>query len=172
MWTNECINSLVSKWMTRVRGRSRAIGSCEANNYCVSIKELPLTVVHLVHANPFLSSLVVWGFAARPHNTGHMTPNILCELYIHHDYYSHIKHMCSCLVFFFFFFLAFDFCRFCIVIRFFHPHRNVHMTSDFEGFLYQNMVWRGPWLGIEPGTSRTRCQPSTTRLSRRRYVLL
>ena len=87
-----------------VRGRSRAIGSCEANNYCVSIKELPLTVVHLVHANPFLSSLVVWGFAARPHNTGHMTPNILCELYIHHDYYSHIKHMCSCLGFFFFFF--------------------------------------------------------------------
>ena len=30
------------------------------------------------------------------------------------------------------------------------------------------MVWRGPWLGIEPGTSRTRSQHSTTRLSRRR----
>ena len=29
-------------------------------------------------------------------------------------------------------------------------------------------VWRGPWLGIEPGTSRTRSQHSTTRLSRRR----
>ena len=121
--------------MTRVRGRSRAIGSCEANNYCVSIKELPLTVVHLVHANPFLSCLVVWGFAARPHNTGHMTPNILCELYIHHDYYSHIKHMCS----FFCFFLAFDFCRFCMVIRFSSPPQRP-MTSDFEGFLYQNMV--------------------------------
>ena len=30
------------------------------------------------------------------------------------------------------------------------------------------LVWRGPWLGIEPGTSRTRSQYSTTRLSRRR----
>ena len=27
----------------------------------------------------------------------------------------------------------------------------------------------GPWLGIEPGTSRTRSQHSTTRISRRRY---
>ena len=31
------------------------------------------------------------------------------------------------------------------------------------------LVWRGPWLGIEPGTSRTWSQHSTTRLSRRRY---
>ena len=31
-----------------------------------------------------------------------------------------------------------------------------------------SLVWRGPWLGIEPGTSRTRCQHYTTRLSRRR----
>ena len=30
------------------------------------------------------------------------------------------------------------------------------------------LVWRGPWLGIEPGTSRTRSQHYTTRLSRRR----
>ena len=30
-------------------------------------------------------------------------------------------------------------------------------------------VWRSPWLGIEPGTSRTRSQHSTTRLSRRRW---
>ena len=30
------------------------------------------------------------------------------------------------------FVLAFDFCRFCVVIRFFH-----HRHSDFEGFLYQ-----------------------------------
>ena len=29
-----------------------------------------------------------------------------------------------------------------------------------------SLVWRGPWLGIEPGNSRTRCQHSTTRLSR------
>ena len=35
------------------------------------------------------------------------------------------------------FFLAFDFCRFCVVIRVFSspPHRP--MTSDLEGFLYQ-----------------------------------
>ena len=32
-----------------------------------------------------------------------------------------------------------------------------------------SLVWRGPWLGIEPGTSRTRSQHSTTRLSRRLY---
>ena len=31
-----------------------------------------------------------------------------------------------------------------------------------------SLVWRGPWLGIEPGTSRTRCQHSIARLSRRR----
>ena len=82
------------------------------------------------------------------------------------------------------------------------------MISDFEGFLYQNLilsitlfsylnswerasifpfecsvlnkgtigtilikslVWRGPWLGIEPGTSRARSQHYTTRPSRRRY---
>ena len=33
------------------------------------------------------------------------------------------------------------------------------------------LVWRGPWLGIEPRTSRTRCQHSTTRLSRRRMSI-
>ena len=36
--------------------------------------------------------------------------------------------------FIFLFFLAFDFCRFCVVIRFFHPHHNgqCHPTSkDF-----------------------------------------
>ena len=31
-----------------------------------------------------------------------------------------------------------------------------------------SLVWRGPWLGFEPGTSRTRSQHYTTRLSRRR----
>ena len=31
-----------------------------------------------------------------------------------------------------------------------------------------SLVWRGPLLGIEPGTSRTRSQHYTTRLSRRR----
>ena len=34
-----------------------------------------------------------------------------------------------------------------------------------------SLVWRGPWLGIEPGTSRTRSQQYTTRISRRRYFL-
>ena len=31
-----------------------------------------------------------------------------------------------------------------------------------------SLVWRGPWIWIEPGTSRTRIQHYTTRLSRRR----
>ena len=35
-----------------------------------------------------------------------------------------------------------------------------------------SLVWHGPWLGIEPGTSRTRSQHYTTRLSRRRCNFL
>ena len=34
-----------------------------------------------------------------------------------------------------------------------------------------SLVWRGPWLGIEAGTSCTPSQHSTTRLSRRRCEL-
>ena len=34
-----------------------------------------------------------------------------------------------------------------------------------------SLVWRGPWLGIEPGTSHTRSHHYTTRLSRRRYII-
>ena len=98
------------------------------------------------------------------------------------------------------FFLAFDFCRFCVVIRFFHPRHNGQWPPTLQDF-YTNLihyiifpvlilekepvfslfnvttgtifitslVWGGPWLGIEPGTSRTRSQHSTTRLSPRRY---
>ena len=33
-----------------------------------------------------------------------------------------------------------------------------------------SLVWHGPWLGIEPRTSSTRSQHSTTRLSRRRLT--
>ena len=107
----------------------------------------------------------------------------------------------------FFFFLAFDFCRFCVVIRFFHPRHNVQWPPTSKDFLYQilsitlfsylnswkrasifpfqcwvlnkgttgtifitSLVWCGPWLGIEPGTSRTRSQHYTTRLSRRELI--
>mgnify|MGYP006890254377 CR=1 FL=1 len=35
-----------------------------------------------------------------------------------------------------------------------------------------SLVWRVPCLGIEPGTSRTRSQHSTTRLSRRRWTYI
>ena len=102
------------------------------------------------------------------------------------------------------FFLAFYFCRFRVVIRFFHPRHNAQwpptskdfytrsyplhnlililekepvflfsMLSAKQGnylvpFFKISLVWHGPWLGIEPVTSRTRCQHSTTRLSRRR----
>ena len=98
------------------------------------------------------------------------------------------------------FILAFDFCRFCVVIRFFHPATTVNDLRfrrifyprfySLHLFTYLNswetasecsvlnkgttgtifitsLVWRGPWLGIEPGTSRTRSQHFTTRLSRR-----
>ena len=107
---------------------------------------------------------------------------------------------------FFFFFLAFDFCLFCVVIRFIHPRHNgqwpptskdfftrfypLHnflililekepvfpfsMLSDEQGnswyHFITSLVWRGPWLGIEPVTSRTRSQHSTTRVSRRRWI--
>ena len=33
-----------------------------------------------------------------------------------------------------------------------------------------SLVWRGPWLGIEPGTSRIQSKHSTTRLSSWRWV--
>ena len=35
-----------------------------------------------------------------------------------------------------------------------------------------DLVWRGPWLGIEHGTARTQCQHSTTRLSRKRNCII
>ena len=114
----------------------------------------------------------------------------------------------SVLLFLFLFFccfLAFDFRRFCVVIRFFHPRHNGQRPPTSKDFYTRSyplhyflilicekepvfpflmlsakqgttgtifitfLVWRGPWFGIEPGTSRTRSQYSTTRLSRRRY---
>ena len=104
------------------------------------------------------------------------------------------------------FFWAFDFCRFCVVIRFFHPRHYgqwpptskdfytrsypLHyflililqkepvfpfsMLSGNKGttgtIFITSLVWRGPWLGIEPGTSPTRSQHYITRLSRRRSL--
>ena len=42
------------------------------------------------------------------------------------------------------------------------------MLSFTTGTIFiTSLVWHGPWLGIEPGTSRTRRRPSSTRLSRR-----
>ena len=50
---------------------------------------------------------------------------------------------------------------------------NVHcQTRELPGTNFiTSLVWRGPWLDIEPGTSHTRYQHSTTRLSRRRFNL-
>ena len=43
------------------------------------------------------------------------------------------------------------------------------LNNGTTGIIFiTSLVWRGPWLGIEPGTSRTRSQHYTTRLSRRR----
>ena len=112
--------------------------------------------------------------------------------------------------FIFLFFLAFDFCRFCVVIRFFHPRHNGQWRPTLKDFLSQilsitfifpililvkepvfsllecsvlnkgttgtifitSLVWRGPWLVIEPGTSSTQSQHYTTRLSRRRFIFI
>ena len=104
-------------------------------------------------------------------------------------------------------FLAFDLCRFCMIICFFIPTTTandlrlrrifyprfypLHKFSYLNGWqksqyfpfewsvlnkgttgtiFITSLVWCCPWLGIEPGTSCTRCQHSTTRLSRRRLV--
>ena len=86
------------------------------------------------------------------------------------------------------FFLAFDFRRFYVVIRFFIPastandlwlrsisipyliHYIIFLSYflrksqyfPFECWVITSLVCRGPWLGIEPGTSRTRSQHYTT----------
>ena len=107
-------------------------------------------------------------------------------------------------IFLFFYFSTF--CRFCVVIRFLHPHHNgqwppiskdfytrfyplhflsyLHSLERASIFPFQcwvlnkgttgtifitSLVWCGLWLGIEPGTSRTRSQHSTTRLSRSQH---
>ena len=48
-------------------------------------------------------------------------------------------HLCTSNYFFYFLgvFLAFELCRFCMIIRFFHPSHNSQWTSDFKGFQYQ-----------------------------------
>ena len=47
------------------------------------------------------------------------------------------------------------------------------LNQSTTGIIFiTSLVWRGPWLGIEPGTFRTRSQHYTTRLSRRRWRLL
>ena len=79
-------------------------------------------------------------------------------------------------------YFSFDFYRFCVVIRVFHPRQNSQWPSTSKDFLNSwerasakqgnywyhfyfitSLVLRGPWLGIEPGTSCTRSQHYTTR---------
>ena len=104
--------------------------------------------------------------------------------------------------------LALDFCRFCVVIRFFIPTTTandlrlrrifyprcypLHLFSYLNSCERANMfpfecsvlnkgttgtmfitslVLRGPGRGIEPGTSCTRSQHYTTRLSKRRCLI-
>ena len=92
---------------------------------------------------------------------------------------------------FFFFNLELDFCRFCVVIRFFHLCHNgqwpyflileerasifpfecsVPNKGTTGTIFITSLVWRDPWLGIEPRTSSTRSQHSTTRLPRTRCL--
>ena len=44
------------------------------------------------------------------------------------------------LIYIYIIFLAFDFCRFCVVIRCFHPTQQRPMTSDFEGFSIPDFI--------------------------------
>ena len=125
-------------------------------------------------------------------------------------FYDHTFEMVWYKLTIFFVCLAFDFCRFCVVIRLFHPRHNGQWPPTSKDFLSQilsitficfylhfililekepvcsplecsvlnkgttgtiiitSLVWRGPWLGIKLGTSRTRSQHYTTRLSRKR----
>ena len=47
------------------------------------------------------------------------------------------------------------------------------INKDTTGTIFiTSLVWCGPWLGIEPETSRTRSQHNTTRQSRRRSLKL
>ena len=49
------------------------------------------------------------------------------------------------------------------------PFEYLVLNKGTTGTIFiTSLVWCGPWLGIEPETSRTRSQHSTTRLSRRR----
>ena len=119
--------------------------------------------------------------------------------------YTYYKHTPQYAIWSILFFVAFDFCRFCVVIRFFHPHHNGQWPPTSKDYLSQilsisfiflykflrksqyfpfycsvlnkgtadtslitSLVWRGAWLGIDPGTSRTQSQHSITRLSKRR----
>ena len=47
------------------------------------------------------------------------------------------------------------------------------LNKETTGTIFiTSLVWRGPWLGIEPWTSRTRSQHYTTRISRKRNICL
>ena len=52
------------------------------------------------------------------------------------------------------------------------PFFNVECQITIGTIFITSLVWRSPWLEIEPGTSCTRCQHSTTRLSRRRWFFV
>ena len=68
--------------------------------------------------------------------------------------------------------LVFDFCPFRVVNRFFHPRHNGQWpptSKDFYPRFYPLHFNPILILEIEPRTSRTRCQHSTTRLARRRF---
>ena len=130
-----------------------------------------------------------------------ITMIIVIHSYLH--FRKYVKVQC----YDFFIFLAFNFCRFCVVIRFYHPRHNdlrlrrifytrfyrLHLFSYLNSWerasifpfncsvlnkgttgtiFITSLVWRGPWLGIEPGTSGTRSQHYTTRLSRGGYVII
>ena len=51
------------------------------------------------------------------------------------------------------------------------PFECTVLNKDTTGTIFiTSLVWRGPWLVIEPGTSHPRSQHYTTRLSRKRFT--
>ena len=94
---------------------------------------------------------------------------------------------------FFFYCFAFDCCRFCVVIRVFHPRHNGQWPPTLKDFLSQSQYFHFLWSVVNKGTTwyhlynvfgmtqsltgdwtrdHTRCQHYATRLSRRWCFLL
>ena len=105
----------------------------------------------------FLSFYELLKMIAQKNHLGHFQFEWTLNLYL-----FSLSTILECIRYFsYLIFLAIDFL---LVLSF------VFFTPATTANDLRTLVWRGPWLGIEPGTSCTRSQHSTTRLSRRRFI--